>query len=389
MNRNVYTLLLAQFLTAFADNAILFTAVAMVMHTGSSPPWYIPALQGVFLIAFVVLAPWVGPFADGRAKAVVLISANAVKAIGAGLMFLGVDPLLSYAVVGIGAAMYSPAKYGILPELVPHHALVTANGWIEGSTILAILTGSLVGGAVADHSVSLALAMVELLFLLSAVAATFITRIQPPNREKEIERIIPHFLHLIQGLLHTTRARFCVLGVALFWAAASALRVMLVAWAPVVLSIHDSEGIAELTLYIAVGIALGAIAVPRIIPLEHLRRTRFAAYTMGVAILLLGAVNGVWGARGMLLLAGLAGGLFVVPINASLQEIGHRSVGSGNTIAVQQFFESLAMATATGLYGLAAARGATPVTSIVILGLLVIIASTIVSWQLPQREEQN
>ncbi|CAK0776211.1 membrane hypothetical protein [Gammaproteobacteria bacterium] len=201
MNRNVYILLLAQFLTAFADNAILFTAVAMVMHTGDSPPWYIPALQGVFLAAFVVLAPWVGPFADGRPKAVVLLTANIVKAIGAGLMFLGIDPLLSYAVVGVGAAMYSPAKYGILPELVPHNALVTANGWIEGTTILAILTGSVAGGAVADRSVPLALGLVGILFLLSAVMATFIVRISPHLREQKQERALPHFLYLVKGLL--------------------------------------------------------------------------------------------------------------------------------------------------------------------------------------------
>ena len=384
LNRNVYILLVAQFLTAFADNAILFTALAMVMQNGNSPPWYIPVLQGMFLAAFVLLAPWVGSFADGRPKAVVLLTANITKAAGAALMFLGVDPLLSYAVVGVGAAMYSPAKYGILPELVPHNSLVKANGWIEGATILAILTGSVAGGAVADHSVPVALGMVEGLFLLSALAATFITRIPPRVREVQSTHAIVRFLHLARGLLHTRRARFCVLGVALFWSAAVALRVMLVNWAPVVLNLRGSEDIAKLTLSLAVGIALGALLVPRIIPLEHLRRARFAAYTMGGAILLLETTHGVWEARAVLLLVGLAGGLFIVPVNAALQEIGHRSIGSGNTIAVQQFFESTGMTLATLIYGLAAGHGADPVASIATLGLIVMVAALAVSWHLPR-----
>ncbi|CAK0765921.1 MFS transporter, LPLT family, lysophospholipid transporter [Gammaproteobacteria bacterium] len=390
MTRNVYILLIAQFLTAFADNAILFTALAMVKHINGNPPWYIPALQEVFLVAFVALAPWVGRFADARPKSVVLFNANVVKAIGAGLMFAGVDPLISYAIVGVGAAMYAPAKYGILPELVSHDALVKANGWIESTTILAILSGSIVGGMVADHSVVIALGLIETLFVLSAFTAWFIERIPPHIHERQkCESALPHFLHLAQSLLHTRRARFCVLGVAIFWAAAAALRVILVAWAPLVLDIQDSGGIAKLTAFIAIGIALGAVVVPHIVPLEHLRRARFAAYGVGIAILLLETISDIREARVVLILVGLAGGLFVVPINAALQEIGHRSVGSGNTIAVQQFFESLAMATATALYGLAAALGADPMSAIIVLGLVVIVVSSVVSWHLPRRRDNQ
>lgn len=351
------------------------------MHNSQS--WYISALQAGFLVAFVVLAPWVGPFADSRPKAVVLFSANAVKAFGTILMFLGVDPLLSYAIVGVGAAMYAPAKYGILPELVSHDTLVKTNGLIEGITILATLSGSVIGGALADHSVKLALGLIGVFFLLSAVTASFIERTLPFREKQKSESPLLHFLHLARNLLHTRRARFCILGVALFWAAAAALRVILVAWAPVVLNIHDSEGIAELTLSIAVGIIFGAIMAPRLIPLGHLRRARFAAYGVGAAILLLQISTGVWEARLVLFLVGLAGGLFVVPINAAIQEIGHHSIGSGNTIAVQQFFESLGMAGATMLYGLAAAWGADSVISIGVLSIAVMAAAILVSWRLP------
>jgi len=145
MNKQIYPLLIAQFLSAFADNAILFTVIALMMQSPDKAGWYFPALQSVFLIAYVALAPWVGWFADNYAKSRVLIIANLIKAVGAGLLFLNVEPLWVYCIVGIGAAIYSPAKYGILPELAGHEFLVKANSWIEGSTILAIISGMVIG----------------------------------------------------------------------------------------------------------------------------------------------------------------------------------------------------------------------------------------------------
>src|SRR5262245_40955312 len=159
MTRGIWVLLGAQFLTAFADNAILWTVIAM-LRAAPRGDWYIGALQASFLVAFVVLAPWVGPLADRRPKPHILLTGNVLKAVGAALMFLGVEPMAAYALVGTGAAVYSPAKYGILPELVGSNRLVRANGWIEGSTILAIVLGTVVGARVADRSVSYALLMV-------------------------------------------------------------------------------------------------------------------------------------------------------------------------------------------------------------------------------------
>ena len=148
-------LLIAQFLTALADNAILFVAVAMVLQGALQGDWYVSALQACFLVAFVVLAPWVGEAADAYSKPTILMVANIIKALGAGMMVCGVHPLISYAIVGVGAAMYSPAKYGILPELLDNHqGLMKANAWVEGSTIIAILLGMVLGAAVADHSIT-------------------------------------------------------------------------------------------------------------------------------------------------------------------------------------------------------------------------------------------
>lgn len=381
MNKDVFSLLVAQFLTAFADNALLFAAITMVMQLAEPASWYVPALQASFLVAYVLLAPWVGPYADSRHKARVLTKANIIKAVGASMMLFHVEPLLSYAVVGLGAAVYSPAKYGVLPELVSADQLVKANGWIEGSTILAILLGSVVGSVLSNYSISVALTVVIVSYMLSGVM-TLVVRKTPVVLQHPI-RALPMFTTNMRRLLSTPRARFATLGVSLFWAAATVLRVLLVAWAPVVLFITNTTDIAFLTMFVAIGIAIGSVLVPRLIPLAFLRRARLAAYMMGIIIIALSFMDGLWAARIALLLAGIAGGMFVVPINASLQEIGHQTIGSGGAVGIQNFFENAAMLVASGLYALAAGWGAGPVSTMLVLGILVVIATAVVAWHLP------
>ncbi len=380
MSRPVLILLFAQFLTAFADNAILFTAFAMISDADIGE-WYKPALQASFLVAFVVLAPWVGRLADRRPKRSVLAIGNALKAAGTVLLLAGIDPLLAYAVVGIGAAVYGPAKYGILPELVGHERLVTANGWVEGSTIVAIVLGAVVGAHVADASVGAALAMIGGAYFASLIAALFIPA-TASGRESH-GPALRQFVGMMRGFFTTPRARFSMLGAAVFWASAVVLRVMLVAWAPAVLFTATTSEIANLTVFIAGGIAVGAVAVPYLVPIERLRRARLAAYVMGGLILLLGATSDPTLAKGLLLAIGMAGGIFVVPINAALQELGHRSIGAGGAVAIQNFFENLAMLVGTGLYTLALGNGLDPVVGVYALGILVMIATAIVSWHLP------
>jgi LPLT family lysophospholipid transporter-like MFS transporter len=382
MNANLYRVLATQFLTAFADNAVLFTAITLVMQQATVGSWYIPALQAAFLVAFVVGAPWVGRYADGRPKPRVLFGANTVKAAGAGLLFLQVEPLLAYALIGLGAAAYSPAKYGILPELVGEQALVKANGWVEGSTIVAILGGTLVGAALANYSVPVALLTVMALYVTSALIALSINHTQVVG--SAAVGALENFVRQMRKLLATPRARFATLGVSLFWAAATVLRVLLVAWAPAVLFLDSTTDIAQLTLFVALGIAVGAVLVPRIIPMAYLRRARLAAYAMGVVIVVLATLDSVWTARTALFLAGVCGGLFVVPINAALQEIGHRTIGSGGAVAIQNFFENLAMLMASGTYALVAGLGVDPVVTMLWLGALVVLATLVVSLRLPQ-----
>lgn len=385
MNRKIYILLLAQFLTAFADNAILFAAFAMITQEFSRGDWYQPALQASFLLSFVLLAPWVGRFADRRAKRTVLAVGNVIKAVGALMLLASIEPLIAYAVVGIGAAIYGPAKYGILPELIRHENLVKANGLMEGSTIVAIVLGAVIGARVADASIDAALWLVFASYAVSFVTALFIPKVAGKVIEKG--RAIPQFVTMMRGFFTTSRARFSMLGASIFWAAAVVLRVMMVAWAPAVLFTTTTTEIAALTVYIAIGIAVGAFVVPWLIPIEYLRRARLAAYAMGAFIILLGATDNPLLAKVLLFAIGMSGGIFVVPINAALQEIGHRTIGAGGAVAIQNFFENLAMLIGTGLYTLALTSNLDPVIAVSSLGLMVIMATTIIAWHLPKDPE--
>jgi MFS transporter, LPLT family, lysophospholipid transporter len=387
MNKQIYPLLIAQFLSAFADNAILFTVIAMVMHSNDLPAWYVPALQSSFLVAFVILAPWVGGFADNHAKSRVLIIANLIKAAGAGLLLCKVEPLLAYCIVGAGAAIYSPAKYGILPELAGHEFLVKANSWIEGSTILAILLGMVVGAKLADYSVTIALVLTITLFVASACITLFLP-VRIAKTESTSSQLL-EFGRQIGQFFTTPRSRFAILGASLFWASAATLRVIIVAWAPLVLMSKNATEIAQLTLFLAIGIIAGSAIVPRLIPLEHLRRARIPAYIMAVFIGLLSFTDSLFPARCALFVIGTMGGMFIVPINAALQELGQQSIGSGSAVALQNFFQNLAMLAAVGAYTYATAKQVDPIMAMQTLAGLLFILTALVSMKLPKKEPRH
>jgi len=389
MHIDMKKLLIAQFLTAMADNAILFVAVAMVMQGALLGDWYIPALQGCFLLAFVVLAPWVGSFADTIAKPKVLMFANVIKAVGTLMMLSGIEPLLAYAVVGIGAAAYSPAKYGILPELTHNDAaLMKGNSWIEGSTIVAILLGTVVGAKIADQSIDAALLFVLVMYVLSALAAVWMSNMVAAH-PKSTANTLKTFKRTIHILLATPRARFSTLSVSLFWASAVTLRLIIIAWAPVVLLLSTSEEVSLLTLFIALGIACGAFLAPKLIPMQHLRRSRYAAYGLGLSVLALVMIDDLNTARLVLFIAGVCGGLFVVPINAVLQDIGHKTVGSGHAVAVQHFFENLAMLAATGLYTWGVSMHIASSTAMLVLGSFILLAAMVIAMNLSKKGDNH
>ncbi|HEY8117884.1 MAG TPA: lysophospholipid transporter LplT [Methylophilaceae bacterium] len=390
MNNNLFSrgmiaVLLAQFISALADNALLFAAIAL-LKSQAAPGWQTPLLQEFFVVAFIVLAPFVGPFADTLPKGRVMLIANAMKFIGAAAMLSGLHPLLAYGMVGIGAAAYSPAKYGILSELVSADKLVKANSMMEGSTIVAILLGAIVGGALASQSVSGALTAITSCYLVAAGANLLIPRLPPahPINHFSAPVLFRDFIHALRVLFSNADARVSLIGTSVFWGAGSTLRFLLVAWVPVALTISDDAKAlsmaANLSGAVAIGIALGAVAAAKFVNLKTINRALPAGILIGGLIMAFAFVDNLYMAIFILIITGACGGFYVVPLNALLQERGHESVGTGHAIAVQNFFENFCMLLMIGFYTLLDKQGTPVVTSTVIVGTVVLIAITTLAW---------
>ncbi len=387
LSRGMIAVLVAQFLSALADNALLFAAIAL-LKSQHAADWQTPLLQEAFVLAFIVLAPFVGPFADHVPKGRAMLLANAIKLIGAALMLSGAHPLLAYSLVGIGAAAYSPAKYGILRELVSADKLVKANSLIEGSTIVAILIGAVVGGVLADWSVQGALASVVGVYLLAALSNLLIPRLPAAHPVAQLSPmvLVKDFVAALRTLMRNRDARFTLLGTSVFWGAGSTLRFLLVAWVPVALLITDNSLPATLSGVVAIGIALGAAAAARFVKLETVNRALPAGILIGALIIGFAHVTSLPAAVIMLILIGASGGFYVVPLNALLQERGHDTVGAGHAIAVQNFFENLTMLLMIGVYVLLIKSGISVVAAATGFGALVLLGIALLAgWRLAVR----
>lgn len=362
--RGMVAVLCAQFLSAMADNALLFGALAL-LKLQHFPDWSEPLLQEFFVGAYVILAPFAGPFADAVPKGRVMLISNGLKLAGALGMCGGLNPFLAYGLVGIGAAAYSPAKYGILSELTSPEHLVQANGLIESSTIAAILVGAIAGGTLADWNVSGALAIVTACYGAAAMANLLIPRLAPahPLGEGSLSGILRDFVHAIGVLSRTRDTRFSMIGTSLFWGAGATLRFLLVAWVPVALAITSNRMPAYLNAAVAVGIVIGAGCAAKFVTLERADRALPAGVLIGICVCVLSGTTSVAAAFAVMALVGACGGFFVVPLNALLQERGRESVGAGHAIAVQNLAENAAMLLMIGLYA-AAVRGGASITGI-------------------------
>lgn len=378
-SRGMLAVLVAQFISALADNALLFAAIAL-LKSQAAPGWQLPMLQEFFVIAFILLAPFVGPFADTLPKGRVMLIANSMKFIGASAMLAGLHPLLAYGMVGVGAAAYSPAKYGILSELVGPDKLVKANSMMEGSTIVAILLGAIVGGWLAAHSIDAALSIIVACYLLAMVANLLIPRLPPahPLTHFSVAVLFRDFWQALRTLFSNADARFSLLGTSVFWGAGSTLRFLLVAWVPVALLISsDAQALsmaANLSGVVAIGIALGAVGAARFVSLNTVNRALPAGILIGGLIMAFAFVNNLYLAILLLILVGACGGFYVVPLNALLQERGHETVGAGHAIAIQNFFENCCMLMMIGFYTLLDKQGVSVLSSTVAVGAVVLLA---------------
>ncbi|HAF5130419.1 TPA: lysophospholipid transporter LplT [Salmonella enterica] len=382
-SKGMLSVIVAQFLSAFGDNALLFATLAL-LKAQFYPDWSQPVLQMVFVGAYILFAPFVGQIADSFAKGRVMMVANGLKLAGAAGICLGVNPFVGYTLVGIGAAAYSPAKYGILGELTTGDKLVKANGLMEASTIAAILLGSVAGGVLADWHVIAALVACTLAYAGAVAANLFIPKLVAarPGQSWRLSAMTRSFFSACVVLWRNGETRFSLVGTGLFWGAGVTLRFLLVLWVPVALGITDNATPTYLNAMVAVGIVVGAGAAAKLVMLETVSRCMPAGILIGVVVAIFSLQHALLPAYALLLLIGILGGFFVVPLNALLQERGKKSVGAGNAIAVQNLGENSAMLLMLGLYSLAVLVGVPAVAIGIGFGVLFALAiAALWIWQ--------
>jgi LPLT family lysophospholipid transporter-like MFS transporter len=361
MKKGFYTIMAAQFFSSLADNALLIAAIAMLVQL-QGPPWLTPLLKFFFTISYVVLAFAVGAFADSMPKGRVMFVTNTIKVVGCGLILfneflrIGNMPaywliLFAYAVVGLGAAAYSPAKYGILTELLPPEKLVVANGWIEGLTVASIVLGTLLGGLLIGPKISGVLLQIDLpiletsintapeaavvvIAMIYVVAALFNLAIPDtgaryPHQERNPVRLLVDFSRCFVTLWRDKLGQISLAVTTLFWGAGAML-----------------QGVS------ALGIAVGAVLAARLIPLKRAVHVLPMGVAMGLVVILLIWIKWMPLVYLMLVLVGALAGFFVVPMNALLQHRGHVLMSAGHSIAVQNFNENVSILVMLALYSL-------------------------------------
>ena len=359
MKKGFYTIMSAQFFSSLADNALLVAAIEM-LKTTNAPSWHIPALGPMFALFYVILAPFLGAFADAVPKGKVMFASNAIKVVGCLMMLFGGHPLLAYAVVGLGAAAYSPAKYGILTELLPNSQLVKANGWIEGLTILSVIFGYVLGGQLVGPVISrqlLALDMplidtgirtapesaISVIVFLYAVAAAFNLRI--PRTDAPLQPLAHGVVGLMRDFsscnarLWSDKLGQISLGTTtLFWGILGNMRFIVFAWAAAALGYNVTQT-STLVGVLAIGTAAGAIVASTRMRLDQATKVIPLGAALGLLMIGLNAITNVWVAAPFLVLLGAVAGFLLVPMNALLQHRGANLMGAGRSIAVQNFNE--------------------------------------------------
>jgi MFS transporter, LPLT family, lysophospholipid transporter len=359
MKKGFYTIMSAQFFSSLADNALLVAAIEM-LKTTNAPSWHVPALGPMFALFYVILAPFLGAFADAVPKGRVMFISNGIKVVGCLMMLFGGHPLLAYAVVGLGAAAYSPAKYGILTELLPNSQLVKANGWIEGLTVLSVIFGVVLGGQLVGQVVSRQLlafdvpmlntgidtapeSAIAVIVLLYVIAAVFNLRI--PRTEAPLQPLAHGVIGLMRDFsscnarLWSDKLGQISLGTTtLFWGILGNLRIIVFAWAAVALGYTVTQA-SSLVGVMAIGTAAGAVVASMRMRLDGATKVIPLGILLGLLLIVLNFITNVWVAGPFLILLGVMGGYLLVPMNALLQHRGANLMGAGRSIAVQNFNE--------------------------------------------------
>jgi MFS family permease len=401
MKAGFYTIMAAQFFSSLADNALLVAAIAMLRQL-DEPNWMTPALKQSFVVSYVVLAPLVGAFADSMPKGRVMLITNGIKVFGCMLMLFTVHPLLSYAVVGLGAAAYSPAKYGILTELLPARQLVVANGWIEGTTVASIILGVLTGGLLISEKVSgfmlgfdiprfdtgidtppeAAICFIAVFYLIAAVFNWYIPDTGVDHRvpSKNPFYLIREFSHCVVLLWRDKLGQISLATTTLFWGAGATLQFIVIDWAAKSMGFDLSQA-SYLQGVVAAGIAAGAVLAARVIALRKSVTVLPIGVAMGLIVISMIFVTSLPVAIVLMIAIGACAGFFVVPMNALLQHRGHVLMGAGHSIAVQNFNENIGILVMVGMYLFMVRGGMSVNRAIVMFGLFMSAAMLLVLWR--------
>jgi MFS family permease len=402
-----YTIIAAQFFSSVADQALLIAAIGLLTEL-AEPAWMTPALRQVFVVSYVVLAPLVGPFADSMPKGRVMLVTNMVKIAGCALLLTGLHPLAAYAVVGLGAAAYSPAKYGILTELLPPEKLVLANGWMEGATVASIVLGFVLAGYLLTPFVSsmllrfdmpfvdtgvatpssAAVAFLIVVYVIAAIFNWFIPNTGVDHRTPSIRPLylVREFSHCVALLWRDRLGQITLAATTLSWGAAATLQFIVLEWGTRVLGLPMQRSLFMMGV-VVIGTALGVTIAARWVSLRGAVRVLPVGVLMGVLTISMVFVHHLPAALIVLILIGACGGAFIVPMNALLQHRGHVLMGAGHSIAVQNFNENLGILVMVGLYALMVHAGASITTAIVLYGLFV--AAIVVLIMLRHRYNQR
>ncbi len=403
----------AQFFSSLADNALLVVAIALLIDL-HAPAYLTPMLKFVFVLFYVILAPFVGAFADSMPKGRVMFISNAIKITGCSLLFFASHQYLAlaaYAIVGLGAAAYSPAKYGILTELLPSEKLVIANGWIEGLTVASIVLGTVLGGVLITPAVSSTFLAFDFPFIdtnidstsevsilliavFYSIAATFNLYIPNTGVDHRILNKNPIFLihefwHCMRLLWIDKLGQISLAVTTLFWGAGATLQFIVLKWASVALD-YPLNKATQLQGVVAIGIAIGAIMAAKMISLRQSVRVIPLGIAMGFMVITMVIVSDPWAATVLLIAIGGLAGFFVVPMNALLQHRGHILMGAGHSIAVQNFNENLSILSMLAIYALLISFDVHIYTVITMFGLLVsVIMALIQRWHILNQKEMD
>ena len=391
MKKGFSTIMSAQFFSSLADNA-LFVAAVELLRAGGAPEWQRAALVPMFALFYVVLAPFVGAFADALPKGRVMFVSNSIKVAGCLMMLFGSHPLLAYAVVGLGAAAYSPAKYGILTELLPPSQLVKANGWIEGLTIGSIILGVLLGGQLVGPHLSPLLLALDLPFVdlglttppeaaISAIVFIYMLaagfNLYIPRTEAPLQRmngnlwwLVRDFSHCNARLWNDKLGQISLATTTLFWGVAGNLRYIVLAWAAAALGYSTTQA-SSLVGVVAIGTAVGAVLASALMRLDRATAVIPMGIGMGLLVIAMNFIDNVWVAAPFLILLGGLGGFLVVPMNALLQHRGHNLMGAGRSIAVQNFNEQACILGLGAFYAGMTKFGLSAFAAITLFGLVV------------------